>query len=101
MDFDHGMTIVEKVDLIFGWLDDCKNGPPPRFITLYLPEVDTAGHLAGPDSPEVDQALVQVDQGIGNILVGLVKKTTNQLLFRAEINANIPRHLEICPPTLL
>jgi len=37
----------------------------PQFVTLYFDEVDHAGHDAGPDSPEVNVAIAQVDAALG------------------------------------
>ena len=46
----------QRVDTLLGWLSE----PPatrPRFATLYFDLVDTAGHLHGPDSPDVNRAI--------------------------------------------
>lgn len=33
----------------------------PQFISIYLPEIDQAGHRSGPDSPEVIDRLRYAD----------------------------------------
>lgn len=43
----------------------------PRFVTLYFDIVDTAGHHHGPDSPEVNAAIAEVDGQIGMLVDGL------------------------------
>jgi len=43
----------------------------PRFLTLYMDEVDEAGHDFGPRSREVKQAVATVDTAIGKLLAGL------------------------------
>jgi predicted AlkP superfamily pyrophosphatase or phosphodiesterase len=60
----------QRVDTLLGWLSD----PPatrPRFATLYFDLVDTAGHLHGPDSPDVNRAIAGVDASIGRLVAGL------------------------------
>ena len=60
----------QRVDTLLGWLSD----PPatrPRFATLYFDLVDTAGHLHGPNSPEVDRAIAVTDASIGRLVAGL------------------------------
>ena len=60
----------QRVDTLLGWLSD----PPatrPRFATLYFDLVDTAGHLHGPDSPEVNRAIAVTDASIGRLVAGL------------------------------
>jgi len=59
-----------RVDRLLSWLDL----PPaqrPRFLTLYFNLVDTSGHIFGPDSPQVGQAIGKTDQAIGRLLAGL------------------------------
>jgi predicted AlkP superfamily pyrophosphatase or phosphodiesterase len=43
----------------------------PSFLTLYLSPVDGAGHDFGPDSKEVNQAIVKVDSTLGRLIAGL------------------------------
>ncbi|MBZ9648557.1 ectonucleotide pyrophosphatase/phosphodiesterase [Sphingobium sp. 3R8] len=43
----------------------------PRFVTLYFDEVDTAGHVNGPDAAQTTQAVADVDVHIGNLIAGL------------------------------
>ena len=44
---------------------------PPAFSTLYLNDVDNAGHATGPDSAEVEQAVSAVDVALWRLLQGL------------------------------
>jgi ectonucleotide pyrophosphatase/phosphodiesterase family protein 5 len=60
----------QRVDTLLGWLSE----PPatrPQFATLYFDLVDTAGHLHGPDSPEVNRAIAATDASIGRLVGGL------------------------------
>lgn len=43
----------------------------PRFLTLYFDEVDTAGHLNGPDAAETRAAISDVDRYVGMLVDGL------------------------------
>jgi ectonucleotide pyrophosphatase/phosphodiesterase family protein 5 len=66
----------QRVDTLLGWLSD----PPatrPRFATLYFDLVDTAGHLHGPDSPEVNRAIAATDASIGRLVAGLKARGLN------------------------
>ncbi|GAB2583295.1 alkaline phosphatase family protein [Dyella jejuensis] len=68
--FDGKVTPDQRVDQVLAWLDL----PPdqrPRFLTLYFDTVDHAGHGYGPDSPQVDQALREVDAAMARLVDGL------------------------------
>lgn len=43
----------------------------PHFVTLYFDEVDTAGHVNGPDTAQTTQAVADVDAHIGDLIAGL------------------------------
>jgi predicted AlkP superfamily pyrophosphatase or phosphodiesterase len=45
----------------------------PRFITEYFSEVDHQGHVAGPDSPQLDTAIAQLDSAVGAIVDGITR----------------------------
>ena len=68
--FDHGKSGDARVDSLLAWLD-LPAAERPRFLTLYFDIVDGAGHLGGPDSPQVDQAIAKTDVSIGRLLLGL------------------------------
>jgi len=59
-----------RVDEVLRWL-----GLPadraPALVTLYLGDVDVAGHRFGPSGIEVDSAIAIVDRAIGRLLDGL------------------------------
>jgi predicted AlkP superfamily pyrophosphatase or phosphodiesterase len=66
-------TLDQDIDEPLGWLDF----PPlqrPNFILIHLSPVDEAGHLYGPDSPQVNQAIRDVDSAIGRLVDGLAKR---------------------------
>jgi predicted AlkP superfamily pyrophosphatase or phosphodiesterase len=45
----------------------------PRLITQYFPEVDHNGHIFGPDTPQTDSAITQVDSAVGAIVDGIAR----------------------------
>lgn len=69
-EYDSRIPGEKRVDQVLDWLD---LGPAeqPTFITLYFSDVDAAGHVHGPDSPLVADALTAVDKYIGRLLDGL------------------------------
>ncbi len=79
--YDHHMPHRKKIRKVLSFLDM----PPenrPHFITLYFPDIDTAGHRHGPDGAEVVRALEQIDHSLGHLVDGLVSR---DLLSRIHI----------------
>ncbi|MGE3302666.1 MAG: ectonucleotide pyrophosphatase/phosphodiesterase [Hyphomonadaceae bacterium] len=68
--FDQGAPSEARVDQVLAWLA-APAAERPRFLTLYLDIVDTAGHNAGPDAPALDAALRQADAAIARLVAGL------------------------------
>jgi len=72
MKYDAKFPNRARVEQVLAWLQL----PPaqrPHFITLYLSDVDSAGHAHGPDSPEVASAVREVDDEVGRLVAGLAK----------------------------
>jgi predicted AlkP superfamily pyrophosphatase or phosphodiesterase len=72
--FDSSVPPDDRVDQVLTWLDL----PPdqrPRFVSLYFEQVDVAGHSYGPDSLQVDEAMVTVDAALGRLVAGLRQRT--------------------------
>jgi predicted AlkP superfamily pyrophosphatase or phosphodiesterase len=68
--FEQSLPTAGRVNMLLGWM----TLPPaerPRFLTLYFDVVDTVGHRSGPDSPELNAALAEVDSAVGRLLDGL------------------------------
>ena len=63
-------TFEYRVNRVLSWLD-LPLSERPTFLTLYLENVDQAGHDYGPDSPQVINAVQRADQAIGLLLHGL------------------------------
>lgn len=78
--FDSSVPPDARVDQALAWLDL----PPsqrPTLVSLYFEQADVAGHSYGPDSLQVDEALVTVDAALGRLVAGLRERklfdTTN------------------------
>ncbi|EJT98619.1 Phosphodiest-domain-containing protein [Dacryopinax primogenitus] len=77
--FSLNLTIDEKLEQIFTWLDyplDVR----PRLITAYSPDVDMMGHLGGPDSEEVAASLKDVDVFARDLHAGLKARNLDQIV---------------------
>ena len=73
MPYEEERPNSERVDQVLAWLDL----PPamrPAFITLYMSDVDAAGHRFGPNSSELQGALERVDDVLGRLLRGLEQR---------------------------
>jgi len=68
--FDKTVPSVARTEQVLKWLDR-PAAERPRFVTLYFNAVDSAGHLYGPESDQVDQALAETDAAVGLLLRGL------------------------------
>lgn len=69
-DYDPAMGAEQRVDAVLGWLDR----PPaerPRFVAMYFGMVDDAGHVYGPDSPQVNAAIGRADAAVARLVEGL------------------------------
>ncbi len=68
--FNDKIPSPERVDGLLGWLE----GPAatrPRFATLYFSAVDHGGHRHGPDAPELQASITEVDAALARLLAGL------------------------------
>jgi predicted AlkP superfamily pyrophosphatase or phosphodiesterase len=70
--FNSAVSDRQRVDAIIDWLRR-PAATRPRFLTLYIDEVDIAGHDVGPDAPGVNAAIGKADQAIGQLLAGLAE----------------------------
>lgn len=67
--FKNGIPPKQKVETVLQWIDP-KQRPSPRLVLAYFSFVDSAGHLFGPDSPEVVFAVQRMDAVLGMLLDG-------------------------------
>jgi len=71
--FDERMAPSARVDRLLQWLDLPVN-ERPTFLTLYFSDVDGAGHVAGPDSKAVADAVRRVDRYVDRLMRGLATR---------------------------
>jgi predicted AlkP superfamily pyrophosphatase or phosphodiesterase len=68
--FDSSVQPDARVDQVLAWLD-LPAGQRPSFVSLYFEQADVAGHNYGPDSTQLNEALVTVDAALGRLVDGL------------------------------
>ncbi|QNL48635.1 alkaline phosphatase family protein [Olivibacter sp. SDN3] len=71
--YNEKISIARRIQKVVEWLS-LPAEKRPHLINFYLPEVDHAGHLFGPDAPETGRAVHFVDSAI-YALTTAVKKT--------------------------
>jgi predicted AlkP superfamily pyrophosphatase or phosphodiesterase len=71
--FDNTLSSDARVAQALDWID-LPVAQRPDFVTIYFDQVDHAGHTYGPDSPELDAALAQVDAALSRLLDGLKQR---------------------------
>ena len=79
--YEHNRPYDARVQGVLDWLQ-LPEAERPHFITLYFHETDSKGHDFGPDSPEVNAAIKQLDALLGLLLDGLQK---NNMLDKTNI----------------
>jgi len=60
-------------DRFLQWFDGNAKDAPDLSL-LYFPQADSAGHKYGPDSPQTNAAIAQLDAAIGKVVAGLKKR---------------------------
>jgi len=76
--YDESVPYKDRVERVLEWLS-YNATDRPSLITLYFESVDTNGHIYGPNTVPVFQAIQSVDVAIGLLLAGLeALKLTNQ-----------------------
>ena len=70
--YDGRVSNARRVDSVLAWMTlPVENRP--HMITVYMSDVDNAGHRDGPLSPQVDSAAWRVDAALGRLLDGVDK----------------------------
>src|SRR5262249_11293645 len=59
-----------RVDQVLAWLD-LPSEERPAFVSLYFEQADVAAHSYGPDSLQLNEALVTIDAALGHLVRGL------------------------------
>jgi predicted AlkP superfamily pyrophosphatase or phosphodiesterase len=71
--FNGSVSGAARVDRLLAWLD-LPAEKRPRMLTLYISDVDGAGHTYGPSSDAVRSAVRRVDGYFGRLLRGLERR---------------------------
>jgi predicted AlkP superfamily pyrophosphatase or phosphodiesterase len=91
--YDASVPLPARVDQVLGWVGQT-DADAPRLVTLYMEQVDHAGHDHGPDSPEYAAAIGEVDAAIGRLLDGLQSRgldaSTNVIVVSDHGMATVP-----------
>ena len=70
--YDQSVPNSSRVKQVLEWLQ-LPEAKRPHFISLYFSDVDSAGHSFGPESDEVRDAVLKVDESIGELVDGMEK----------------------------
>jgi predicted AlkP superfamily pyrophosphatase or phosphodiesterase len=91
--YDETVSLPDRVDEVLRWVGQT-DPDAPRLVTLYMEQVDKAGHHYGPDSPEYAAAIVRADDAIGRLLDGLKERgiadSTNLIVVSDHGMATVP-----------
>jgi predicted AlkP superfamily pyrophosphatase or phosphodiesterase len=68
--FNDKIPSNDRVDGLLAWLDG-PDAARPKLATLYFSAVDHAGHKHGPDAPELQESITEVDSALARLLAGL------------------------------
>ncbi len=93
--FDSKVSYGERVARALSWLD-LPEAERPSFVSLYFSATDHAGHDHGPDSPEVAEAVRQLDSTLGKLMKGL---ETRGLLDSVDIIIVSDHGMASCDPS--
>ena len=79
--YDKHVSDDARVDQLLSWMDLPADQRPNAYL-LYFDVVDGAGHANGPDSPELNAAITDVDEAIGRLEAGLKARgvAANQII---------------------
>lgn len=66
-EYDGSVANKARIDTVVSWLDPAGE-IDANFSTLYFSHVDSRGHSYGPNSPEVDEAVVNADSLLGYLM---------------------------------
>ncbi|MCX7908904.1 MAG: ectonucleotide pyrophosphatase/phosphodiesterase [Ignavibacteria bacterium] len=78
--FNPKIPYKNRIDSVIGWLK-LPYEVKPKFITLYFEEADNKGHDFGPNSPNVDTAIMRLDS-----LFGYLIEQIRRINFQDSIN---------------
>lgn len=71
--FEQTVPSLARVNILLAWLS-LPEAERPQLATLYFNVLDTAGHEYGPDAPETDAVLADIDAAMKALVDGLEKQ---------------------------
>ncbi|XP_066278029.1 venom phosphodiesterase-like [Branchiostoma lanceolatum] len=71
--YDGSVAYEDRVNQILKWLELPEN-ERPSFLTLYFSQVDTTGHIYGPNSKEIRESLEEIDCTMAQLMDGLAER---------------------------
>jgi len=74
--YKHNTPNEQRVNQIVNWLK-LPEKSKPEFIVAYFSTVDSAGHDYGLDSPELAQAVTEIDHTIGQLIERVKRETAS------------------------
>lgn len=79
VDYDGSVPDSTRIDSVMAWMNP-SGDVKADLGTLYFSFIDSRGHSHGPDSPEVDQAVVEMDGLLGYLFEQIEAADLNELL---------------------
>ncbi|KAK8378339.1 hypothetical protein O3P69_011080 [Scylla paramamosain] len=71
--YNESVPLTNRVDKVLSWLELPPN-TRPSFVTLYMHDPDSTGHDYGPESPQMNAKLVELDEVIAQLVEGLKER---------------------------
>lgn len=71
--FEQTVPSLARVNILLAWLS-LPQAERPQLATLYFDVLDSAGHRYGPDAPETNAVLADVDAAVKALIDGLAKQ---------------------------
>jgi len=79
VDYDGSIPDSTRIDSVMAWMNP-EGEVQADFGTLYFSFVDSRGHAYGPNSPEVDQAVIEMDGILGYLLNSIEENNLGGLI---------------------
>ena len=79
VDYDGSIPDSTRIDSVMAWMNP-EGDVRADFGTLYFSFVDSRGHSYGPNSPEVDQAVIEMDGLLGYLLDSIEENNLGGLI---------------------
>jgi len=80
MTYNHYTPYEERVEKVIDWLQ-LPQAERPHFITLYFPDTDDYGHEYGPNSEEINESIMRLDN-----IAGLINNKIEEIGLKDSVN---------------